>query len=250
MRWQPYQHMERGIIPDDALAIVGDAGVAPYFVQDLKFIDFWGLTDATIARNPVTRRRRKLAHERQPPAGYLAERGVNFVVHAAAPNAEKALRRGLYAVQVGPALWMPFDALSREWVAARFAQFESALENVRLLMRGPFDVYNLGPKYNRLLYVKDRCDPSEPTVFLHVVPVKLADLAPDRQRYGFENRDFTISSMGPPRLTQPCVVRRRLPNYPIAAIRTGQYMSESGERLWEREFRFGDSGHAENPKER
>ena len=241
--------MESGIIPDDALAIVGDAGLAPYFIPDLKFIDIWGLTDATIARNPVIHGWGILAHERQPPPGYLAERGANFVVHPPAPNVEKALRRGLYAVQVGPALWMPFDAPSREWVAARFAQFESALEDARLLMRGPFNVY-LGPEGNPLLYVKDGCDPSEPTVFLHVVPVKLADLAPDRQRYEFENRDFTISSRGQARLTRPCVVRRRLPDYPIAAIRTGQYMSESGERLWEREFRFGDSGHAENPKER
>ena len=157
---------------------------------------------------------------------------------------EEALRRGLYAVQVGPALWMPFDAPSREWVAARFVRFEETLENARLLMRGPFSVY-LGPEGNLLLYVKDGCDPSEPTVFLHVVPVKLADLVVDRQQYGFENRDFTIpplySPMGRPRLTQLCVMRRGLPDYPIAAIRTGQYMAESGERLWEREFRFGEA---------
>ena len=253
-RWKRYQHMESGIIPDDALAIVGDAGLAPYFIPDLKFIDTWGLTDATIARNPVIHGWGILAHERQPPPGYLAERGVNFVVHPPAPNVEKAMRRGLYAVQVGPALWMPFDAPSREWVAARFVRFEETLEDARLLMHGPFSVYYLGPEGNLLLYVKDGCDPSEPMVFLHVVPVKLADLVADRQQYGFENLDFTIpplySPMGRPRLTQLCVMRRELPDYPIAAIHTGQYMSESGERLWEREFRFGDSGHAENPKER
>ena len=245
--------MESGIIPDDALAIVGDAGLAPYFIPDLKFIDTYGLTDATIARNPVIHGWGILAHERQPPPGYLAERGVNFVVHPPAPNVEEALRRGLYAVQVGPALWMPFDAPSREWVAARFVRFEETLEDARLLIRGPFSVY-LGPEGNLLLYVKDGCDPSEPIVFLHVVPVKLADLVADRQQYGFENLDFTIpplySPMGRPRLTQLCVMRRELPDYPIAAIRTGQYMAESGKRLWEREFRFGDSGHAENPKER
>ena len=253
MRWQPYQNMERGILPDDALAFVGDAGLAPYFIPDLKFIDAFGLVDATIARNPVTSRERSLAHERQPPPGYLAERGVNFVVYRAEATAEKALRRGLYAVQVGPALWMPFDAPSREWVAARFVQFKSSLENARILMRGPFDVY-LGSEGNRLLYVKDRCDPSDLTFFLHIVPVDLANLAADRQRDGFGNYDFTThrpwSSIGQPSLTtQWCTVMRPLPDYPIAAIRTGQYRPESGERLWEREFRFGDSDNAENPRD-
>ena len=251
--WQPYQEMERGIIPSDALTVTDPAGIPPYFLPDLKFIDSFGLTDATIARNPVTREPRYLAHERQPPPGYLAERGVNFRVFPAAASAQAAMSHGLYAVQVGPALWMPFDAPSREWVAARFAQFKSTLENSRLLMRGPFDVY-LGPGATMLLfYVKDRCDPSEPAVFLHIVPAEVADLPASRRQYGFGNHDFIPprpwSSGKWPSLTQSCVVRRWLPDYPIAAIRTGQYVSESGERLWGREFRFGDSGNTENPRD-
>ena len=108
--WRPYQEMRRGIIPSDALAKTGPAGIPPYFVPDLKFIDFWGLTDATIARNPVTGRRWKFGHARQPPPGYLRARGVNFEVYPAAASAEEAMGDGLYAVQVGPALWLPFDA--------------------------------------------------------------------------------------------------------------------------------------------
>lgn len=153
--WRPYQKMRWGIIPSDALAKTGPAGIPPYFVPDLKFIDFWGLTNATIARNPVTGRRWRFGHARQPPPGYLRARGVNFEVYPAAASAEEAMGDGLYAVQVGPALWLPFDAPSREWVAARFAQFKSTLENARLLMRGPLDVY-LESWGNRLLYVKDR----------------------------------------------------------------------------------------------
>ena len=73
-RWGPYTNMARGIIPTDALAYTGAAGVIPYFVPDLRFIDRWGLTDATIARNPVTHpnSRRAMAHDRYPPRGYLA----------------------------------------------------------------------------------------------------------------------------------------------------------------------------------
>ena len=237
VRWRPYQEMRRGIIPSDALAKTGPAGIPPYFVPDLKFIDFWGLTDATIARNPVTRRRWRFGHARQPPPGYLRARGVNFEVYPAAASAEEAMGQGLYAVQVGPGLWMPFDAPSREWVAARFAQFESTLENARLLMRGPLDVY-LESWGNRLLYVKELCGDSEPAVFLHIVPANVADLTVDRQRYGFENRDFELPRGPSPLVTERCVVEKSLPTYPIAAIRTGQYNQGSERQLWRREFRF------------
>ena len=236
--WQPYQDMVRGVISDDALALTSSAGVLPYFVPDLKFIDEYGLADAIIARNPVTRVWRRVAHERRPPPGYLAERGVNFRAFPAAASAQAAMSRGLYAVQVGPALWMPFDAPSKEWVAARFAQFKSTLENAHLLMRGPFDVY-LEPWGNRLLYVKDCYEDSEPAVFLHIVPVNVADLAVDRQQYGFESHDFEIPPRSVLHVTERCIESRSLPDYPIAAIRTGQY-SHSGERHWSRELRFVD----------
>ena len=244
-QWRPYQEMRREIIPSDALAETGPAGIPPYFVPDLKFIDFWGLTDATIARNPETRRRWRFGHARQPPPGYLRARGVNFKVYPAAASAEEAMGRGLYAVQVGTALWMPFDAPSREWVAARFAQFEDTLENARLLMRGPFDVH-LESQGNRLLYVKDRCDDSEPTVFLHVVPVKVADLTVDRQQYGFENHDFDISLALSRTAAQRCVVVKSLPDYSIAAVRTGQYDPGSGSRFWMSEFRFAVPEHEDD----
>ena len=137
-------------------------------------------------------------------------------------------------MQVGPALWMPFDGSSREWVAARFAQFEDTLENARLLlMRGPFDVH-LKSQGNRLLYVKDRCHNSDPAVSLHVVPVNVAD----RQQYGFENRDFDISLALSRTVARRCVVVKSLPDYPIAAVRTGQYDPGRGRLFWRTEFRF------------
>ena len=244
-QWRPYREMRRGIIPSDALAQTDPAGILPYFVPDLKFIDSWGLTDATIARNPVTHRRWRVGHVRQPPPGYLKARGVNFKVYPAAASAEEAMGQGLYAVQVGPGLWLPFDAPSQEWVAARFAQFESTLENARLLRRGSLDVY-LESKGNRLLYVKDRCGDVEPAVFLHVVPVNVADLAVDRQQYGFENRDFELPHGPSPPMTERCVVVKPLPAYPIAALRTGQYDPGSGNRFWMREFRFAVPEHGDD----
>ncbi len=122
-RWKPYEHMERGVIPDDALMAGGSLGVRFYYLPDLKVIDIWGLTDATVARHPVTKpnHQRVIAHDRQPPPGYLEERGVNFTVYAAASSASAALSHAEFAVQVGPELWMPFDSPDPRWVRDRFA---------------------------------------------------------------------------------------------------------------------------------
>ena len=122
--WRPYENMERGVIPDDALAARSTLGIKSYYLPDLKVIDTRGLTDATVARNPVTstNHKRVIAHDRRPPPGYLKERGVNITVYPAARNPTTALARGRYAVRVGPDLWMPFDSPDEEWVLARFAE--------------------------------------------------------------------------------------------------------------------------------
>ena len=121
--WKRYEKMERGIIPDDALAAYAALGIRSYYLPDLKVIDKLGLTDATVARNPVTHanHERLMAHDRRRSPGYLEERGVNITVRPAADNPTKALMRGRYAVRVGPNLWMPFDSPDEEWVLDRFA---------------------------------------------------------------------------------------------------------------------------------
>ena len=250
-RWRPYRNMTRGIIPADARTLVRAAGVQPYFVPDLKFIDYYGLTDVTIARNPATHpnSRRRMGHERWPPPDYLAERKVNFSIHPPAGSMEQALARAVYAVQVGPALWMPFDAPCLEWVETRFEQFfydtgaderfDEMLKHARLLGRGPFDVY-LDEK--RLFYVKDHCDDYEPRIFLHVVPMDMDDLPQKGRR--FENRNFRPVGAARLGVTRRCVASRTLPDYPVASIHTGQsYRTRNGSiQLWKREFRLPEGG--------
>ena len=121
-RWKPYENLERGVIPDDALMAGGALGVRFYYLPDLRVIDVLGLTDATVARNPVKRpnHRRVIAHDRNPPIGYLERRGVNFKVYASASSAATALRRANYTLKVGPKLWMPFDAADHQWAIERF----------------------------------------------------------------------------------------------------------------------------------
>ena len=123
-RFQPYENMPRGTLPDDAVAAVASLGVKGYYLPDLEIIDIFGLTDATVARNPHTQPEgweRRIAHERQPPPGYLKQRGVNFDVQPAARSAAEALRLAHYALEVAPNLWMPFNSDAHAWVAERFA---------------------------------------------------------------------------------------------------------------------------------
>ena len=68
---RPYGPAARGIIPDDAVMTALAMGIMPYYAPDLTFIGTYGLTDATVARNPVTHpnRARYMGHDRQPPPG-------------------------------------------------------------------------------------------------------------------------------------------------------------------------------------
>jgi len=69
-----------------------------------------------------------------------------------------------------------------------------------------------------------------PFFFLHVVPTDLRDLPPHRLVSGFDNLDFRWDGDG-------CATRRRLPNYAMELVSTGQFNLEGdGERLWEAAF--------------
>ncbi len=121
--WKPYETLQSGLIPDDAVTAFASLGVSSYYLRDLKIIDIYGLTDATVARNPVGRpnRERQMAHDRRPPEGYLQQRGVNFHPAPAASNVAEAFARANYAVPIGPAFWMPFNVADHQWANERFA---------------------------------------------------------------------------------------------------------------------------------
>ena len=76
---------------------------------------------------------------------------------------------------------------------------------------------------NRLLYAKENCSPAEyaTLVTLHIDPVNLADLPAAHQSNGFDNRDFALSNYGG-RPGEACIAVVFLPDYPIAALYTGQ----------------------------
>lgn len=97
-------------LPDgliDAQSSIGEVG---YRLYTVPIVDTNGLTDAVIARNPLEPgAARKMAHDRSPPDGYLAERGVNVKIHWHAKTVERALRKAPYAVELAPGVVMPFE---------------------------------------------------------------------------------------------------------------------------------------------
>ena len=137
--WSPYEHVERDVIPDDAVAAMEAIGILPFYLPALVVVDIRGLTDATVARHPVTtaNRDREIAHDRRPPPGYLDRRGVNFMPHPPVEDGLWALARASYAARVGPDLWMPFDAADHQWAVDRFSGRElrvaSDFDGIRVL---------------------------------------------------------------------------------------------------------------------
>ena len=113
------------------------------------------------------------------------------------------------------------------------AEYGDVVANGTLLARSGFDIY----MHNGALhYLKENCEPlwansnANIKVFLHFFPVDPGDLPADRRELGFENRDIWGAVPGA-FFDGKCVhIQPRLPDYPIARIRTGQYVE--GEELW------------------
>ena len=112
-----------------------------------------------------------------------------------------------------------------------------SIESERLIRSGDFEVY-LDREKNSLVYVKNQCRPSDlrpsaPRVFVHLIPVDADDLPDDRKPYGFDNLDFRFndSNVFPP--DGRCISVRRLPDYDVARLRTGEYSDD--DRLWQAE---------------
>jgi len=108
----PYEAMPRDLLPADATAALGSVGVIPFYLRDVDYIDVLGLTDATVARTPSTQAndRRRMAHDRRPPVGYLRARDAWLWVHASAKTADQGLAAGSFALRVRDDLWMPFES--------------------------------------------------------------------------------------------------------------------------------------------
>ena len=108
----------------------------------------------------------------------------------------------------------------------------------RLLVNSTFRVHLQG-NGQWLRYGREECtaQDTEPRFFLHLTPRDLADLPPYRRGHSFDNRDFGFAEAGGFFWQGQCIAQFRLPGYPMAALRTGQYAADAGE-LWAEEFHF------------
>ena len=130
---------------------------------------------------------------------------------------------------------LPHNALSPVRVEAM--SLHEYLANMQPVISSTFDVYLSG---NQLTYVKERCKQNDVDArfFLHLDPVNVNDLPGHRKQYGFDNLDFDYRQFGGLIEEGICVVNRDLPDYDIAAIRTGQYVPGEGQ-VWEGVFMVG-----------
>ena len=104
------------------------------------------------------------------------------------------------------------------------------------LARGGFDIHLAE---GALVYVKEPCESADADArfFLHVVPERAEDLPDDRREHGFDNLDFAFFPNGA-LFEGRCAARAGLPDYPVASVRTGQYVRGEGE-IWSAEFAVG-----------
>lgn len=132
--WAPYEVLiGQGVFPPDAVSATPAAGIKPYFLADLAFIDEHGLTDRHVARLPTgtPNAQRLIAHDRVAPHDYLYERGWNIQVYPAL-RARAGLRyrpdTGRTPQQWAP-LWlrlsddllMPLEVRGAAWATWTFA---------------------------------------------------------------------------------------------------------------------------------
>ena len=118
------------------------------------------------------------------------------------------------------------------------ASWRAALASVRAvepLARPAFTLHLLG---RTLAYARDPCTAAdvERGFFLHVTPADEDDLPWGRGEHGFDNLDFPFARWGV-RFDGACLAVVPLPDYAIAAIRTGQWSRHGGES-WSASFPF------------
>ena len=96
----------------------------------------------------------------------------------------------------------------------------AALAGRQPVARSNFDLY---VQDNRLLYLRKSCMAADTAApfFLHIVPEDVADLPAERRPAGFAHQDFDFARWGGS-FDGRCLAAVPLPDYPIAAVRTGQ----------------------------
>ena len=163
--------------------------------------------------------------------GALLEEGACVALFPLPDYPIAGARTGQYA-EGGVDLWEAAFSANPEPYAGAYR----AVAGGAPVARGVFDIHLLD---GDLVYVKEPCEQAdtEARFFLHIVPEHARDLPEERRESGFDNLDFRFFLNGA-WFDAQCVARVALPDYSIAGVRTGQYISGAGE-IWSAEFAVG-----------
>ena len=163
--------------------------------------------------------------------GALLEEGACVALFPLTDYPIAAVRTGQY-IEGGDDLWDAAFSAKPE----RYAAAYRAVEGREPLARGAFDIHLLN---GDLVYAKEPCEQAdtEARFFMHVIPGRVSDLPEARRGAGFDNLDFAFFRNGA-RFDGRCAARVPLPPYPIASVRTGQFVGGAGE-IWSAEFAVG-----------
>ena len=167
-------------------------------------------------------------HER----GALLEEGACVALFPLPDYPVAGIQTGQF-IDGGDYLWEAAFSMNPE----RYAETYRAVAGSEPLSLAAFDVHVLD---GGLVYVKEPCEQAdtEARFFLHVVPERVGDLPEERRQLGFDNLDFRFFLNGA-WFDGRCAARVPLPDYPIASVRTGQFVGGVGE-VWSAEFAIAD----------
>ena len=128
--------------------------------------------------------------------------------------------------------------VDRAAAADTLASWRAALASARAVEPLARPAFTLHLLERTLAYARDPCTAAdvERGFFLHVTPADEDDLPWGRGKHGFDNLDFPFARWGV-RFDGACLAIVPLPDYAIAAIRTGQWSRHGGES-WSASFPF------------
>jgi len=131
----------------------------------------------------------------------------------------------------------PLDA---EALAYYERAYQAARSSGEPAARAGFDLY-LDREGDTLSYLKEPCSENDARgrFFLSVHPADVRDLPAERREVGHESLNFEFAPPAGVVFDGKCMATRRLPDYDIARIETGQWVPGGGE-LWGAEIVVGD----------
>lgn len=194
----------------------------------------WAVLDRNACCKPVHLTGSVMVTEPTPRAEFVVATDIPRSLPGRLPAADSSAGRSLTP---GNSVVFLYEADAyRAALGATRGAYEQRASQSRPAIDSAFAVYHMD---DALLYVGEaehcRTEGRRAKFFLHVLPQDLRDLPERQRRVGFANLDFQRDRhwMRDGR----CFALRFLPDFPIAEIRTGQFVKRYGFRpLWEGRF--------------